>query len=389
MNLALQFRVSRIQFWVLAVGLIGLGCLAYGATVDRRQFFFSYLFGYLFWLGVSLGCFLISMIHQLTGGRWGYPTRRFFEAGFLALPLMLVLFIPLCFGLPELYPWARPDVVAADKVLLERHAYQNPATYIGRSVAFLLIWIWMAYCLRKWSRQQDLAADAAPTRKARALSGIGIVLYGLLATAACVDWIMSLEAHWYSTLFAVIFIIGQVLAAFAFAIVLLTLFRAQEPFAETLNKTHYHHLGNLLLTFVLFWTYISFGQLLIIYSGDLPDELKWYLHRIAGHWKAVVWILAAFHFFLPFFLLLFRGIKRHVAPLAVLAGLIFVMHLLDVYWMVMPSLHSEGMDVSWQDFAAPMGIGGVWLAYFLSRLKAAPLLPQQDPGMQFAFTYGP
>ncbi len=381
-------QVRRVQLAVLVIGLIALGFTAIGAFVERRQFFFSYLFGYLFWLQLSLGCFVVTMIHQLTGGRWGYPTRRFLEAGFMVLPLMLVLFIPIFFGLHDLYPWARPEDLASEKVLRERHVYQNDWAYILRAVFFLVVWFAMAWCLRKWSLQQDGTADAAPTRRARTLSGAGIIIYSLLATFAFVDWIMSLEKHWYSTMFPVIVIIGQILVAYAFSVIMLTFFKDQEPLVSVVSKTHYHHLGNLLLTFVLFWTYISFGQLLIIYSGDLPHEIDWYLHRIASSWKVVLAAIALFHFFLPFFLLLFRGVKKRVAVLTTLAALLFVIHTVDTYWLVMPTMHQGGVVVSWLDFAAPIGIGGVWLAFFLWRLAAAPLLPRHDPGLQFAFKYG-
>lgn len=388
MNETVESRLQSLQQMFLVVGLVALALTLTGAFFNRTQFFFSYLFGYLFWLGLSLGCFLVTMIHQLAGGRWGYPTRRFLEAGSLVLPLMVVLFIPVFFGLPDLYPWARPAELAAEKVLRHRHAYENSWAYILRSICFLVLWSWMAFCLRKWSLQQDRTDDAVPTRKARTLSGPGIVLYGLLGTLAYVDWVMSLEKHWYSTMFAVIIIIGQILVAYAFSAILLACFKDHQPFAGLLTRTHFHHLGNLLLTFVLFWTYVSFGQLLIVYSGDIPNELKWYLHRIAGDWKLVVAALAIFHFFVPFYLLLFRTVKRHVIPLTFLAGLLFVVHLVQIYWLVMPALHSDRIIVSWMDLTAPVGIGGLWLALFLSRLRAAPLILLKDPGLQFAFKYG-
>ncbi len=384
----LRSLLGRIQIIGLAVGVVAMGGAAYGAFTQPRQFFFSYLFGYLFWLQLSLGCFMVTMIHALTGGRWGYPTRRFLEAGFMVLPVMLVLFIPIFFGLHQLYPWARPEDLLSEKVLRERHVYQNGWAYILRAVFFLLVWIGMAACLRRWSLQQDTTTDAAPTRKARTLSGAGIVIYSLLATFAFVDWIMSLEKHWYSTMFAVIVVIGQILVAYAFSVVMLTLFKDQPPFTQIVTKAHYHQLGNLLLTFVLFWTYVSFGQLLIIYSGDLPHEIDWYLHRIATSWKVVLGAIALFHFFLPFFLLLFRTVKKQATPLTVLAGILFVVHIVDTYWLVMPTFHQAGVRVSWLDFAAPIGVGGFWVAAFLAFVKAAPLLPQRDPGLQFAFKYG-
>lgn len=385
---ALHARINRFQLIFLIIGLIALGFTVLGAFVERRQFFFSYLFGCLFWLGLSLGCFLVTMIHELTGGRWGYPTRRFLEAGFMALPLMLLLFIPVFFGLRQLYPWARPEDLASDEILQKLRGYQNSGAYIARAVICLGIWSWMAWSLRRWSLQQDATTDAAPTRKARTLSGPGIVIYGLLGTVAYVDWIMSLEKHWYSTMFAVIVIIGQILVAYAFTVIWLTLLRNEEPISAVVSKSQYHQLGNLMLAFVLFWTYVSFGQLLIIYSGDEPHELSWYLHRIAGDWKWVIAALGLFHFFLPFYLLLFRAVKKHVVPVTILAAILFVVHIIEIYWQVMPAFHQGGLAVSWLDFTAPIGIGGLWLAFFLSRLKAVPLLPQHDPGLQFAFKYG-
>ncbi|HXT11074.1 MAG TPA: hypothetical protein VN873_05875 [Candidatus Angelobacter sp.] len=384
---AFRSKLNRFQLVCLVIGVLGLVASAIGWFVDPKQFFFSYLFAVLFWLGLSLGCFIVDMIHQLAGGRWGYPTRRFLEAGFMVFPLMAVLFIPIFFGLHHLYPWADPAKLAAEPALRERHAYENDWAYIVRQVFYFFVWIWMAFSLRKYSLAQDRTADAAPTRKARFLSGPGTVIYGLLVTFASIDWIVSLEKDWYSTMFGVIVGGGQILVALAFVVVLLTVFRRQEPFAATVEKVHYHHLGNLLLTFVLFWTYVSFGQLLIIYSGDLPHELDWYRHRIGGDWRAVVGAIALFHFFLPFFLLLFRGVKKRVAAITTLSVLLFVVHIVDTYWLVMPTLHQNGISLHWLDFAAPIGVGGLWMSYFLWQLKSAPLLPLNDPGMQFAFVY--
>ncbi|HSU56064.1 MAG TPA: hypothetical protein VLT36_18550 [Candidatus Dormibacteraeota bacterium] len=388
MSESLRAQINRIQTIALVVGIIALALSAFGAFHEPTQFFFSYLFACLFWVGLSLGCFLVTMIHQLTGGRWGYPTRRFLEAGFMSLPLMLVLFVPVLFGFHHLYPWAQPHEVAANTVLQQRHAYLNGWAFIIRAAFFFLIVLWMAGCLRRWSLDQDTTPDATPTRKARTLSGPGVVLFVLLATMAYVDWIMSLEKRWYSTIFPIIILAGQILLAYAFSIIMLTAFRGHEPLAAVVSTTHYHHLGNLLLTFVLFWTYVSFGQLLIVFSGDLPPEIEWYLHRIAGSWKWVLAALALFHFFLPFFLLLFRAVKTRASSLTTLAVILFIMHMFDAYWLVMPSLHQHGIAVSWLDFTCVIGIGGVWFAFFFWRLKAAALLPQHDPGMQFAFVYG-
>jgi hypothetical protein len=387
MNSLLRSNISRKQRFALLIGIAGLLLMGVGFITNRDQIFISYLFGYLFWLGLSLGCFLITMIHHLTGGRWGYPTRRFLEAGFSVLPLMTLLFIPILFGIPDLYPWARHDVVIHDEILRKKHAYLNIWAFAARAAFFFVLWNVFAFYLRKWSLEQDRTSDATPTRKLRTLSGPGAVIFPLTATFAYVDWIMSTEQHWYSTLFAITVLIGQILTAYCFCVILLTLFRKQEPLASVVNRTHYHHLGNLLLTFVLFWTYVCFGQLLIIYAGNLPHEIDWYLHRIAGGWAYVVATVALFHFFLPFILLLFRMVKQHVRRLTAIAVALFLAHILNVYWLIAPSFHPKGIFVSWTDFAALAGIGGIWMAVFLWRLKSAPLLPQQDPGEQFALPY--
>ena len=274
------FPLRRWQTLCLLLGLLALALSVIGAISNPKQFFFSYLFAWFFWASLSFGCLLVTMIHQLTGGRWGYPTRRILEAGFVVLPVMLLLFIPVLFGLKYLYPWAQSLEVVSSSILAQRHPYQNQSGFIIRALIFFGITLWMAWCLRRWSLEQDTTTDAAPTRKARTLSGPGVVLFSLIATFIYVDWIMSLEKEWHSTMFAVILLIGQILVAYAFAVVMLTLLGRFDPFAAIVTKTHYHHLGNLLLTFVLFWTYISFGQLLIVYAGDLPMEIDWYLsHR--------------------------------------------------------------------------------------------------------------
>lgn len=384
MNEIIRSRLDCLQRKGLVLGLLGLGACCLGAAVNSRQFFISYIVGYTFWLGLSLGCLGVAMIHHLTGGRWGFVTRRFLEAGFMTLPMMALLFIPVLFGLSDLYPWARPGDVAASETLRQKAVYLNVPWFCARTVFFFAIWLWMAFCLRRWSLQQDTSADPAPTIKLRALSGPGIVIYPLTATFAFIDWIMSIESRWYSTIFLVIMLIGQILIAFAFVTMLLAWLREQPPFREAATRTHFHDLGNLLLAFVIFWTYVSFSQLLIIYSGNLPREIDWYLFRIAGGWKWVIGLLALFHFFVPFFLLLFRVMKQKIARLAAIAALIFAIHIVEVYWIIEPSFFRTGIHVHWLDAAAVAGLGGAWLVLFCANLKARALLPQNDPRIEYS-----
>lgn len=387
MNPTFLARLNHVQRVSLLLGIVGVLACILGAFIQTHRFFISYLFGYLFWLGLTLGCLTVTMIHNLTGGRWGYPLRRFLEAGFSTLPVMALLFVPIFFGLRTLYPWARPEEAAIDEVIRSRGFYMTTWAFTLRAVFYFALWTGIAWFLRKWSLEQDTVSEAAPTRRLRTLSGLGIVLFPLTATFAYVDWVMSTEKAWFSTMFGVIVLIGQILITFAFGVILLTVFRRQEVISKVVTRTHYHHLGNLLLAFVMFWTYVSFGQLLIIYSGNLPGEIVWYLHRIAGDWKWIIALLALFHFFVPFFLLLFRSVKQHVLPLTTLAAVLFGAHIAELYWLITPSYFPDGIHLHWLDFATWIGIGGIWLALFLAQLKSAPLLPQHDPGELFAFSY--
>lgn len=384
MTEVLRTRLNRLQRAGLTLGALGVVACGLGVPANARQFFISYLTGYTFWIGLSLGCLGVAMIHHLTGGRWGFVTRRFLEAGFMTLPLMALLFIPLIFGLNELYSWARPDVVAASETLPRKIPYLNAPAFVARAVGYFSVWLALAFCLRKWSLQQDATTDPAPTMRLRSLSGPGIVLYPLTGTFALVDWVMSIEPEWYSSIFPVILLIGQVLTAFAFVTLLLATGQIQSPFCAVVNRTHFHDLGILLLAFVVFWTYVSFSQLLIIYSGNLPREIDWYLHRIAGGWKWVVGLLALFHFFVPFFLLLFRVMKQNVTRLAMIAGLIFNMHVVAMFWLIQPSFFPRGMRVHWLDAAALLGLGGFWIAVFAANLKRYALLPRNDPRIEYS-----
>ena len=380
MNETLLLRINRMQRSAFVVGGVMAAVCVIGALLNSRQFFISYLFAFLFWLGLSLGCLCVAMIHHLTGGRWGDVTRRFLEAGYMTLPLMAVLFIPVLLGLHELYLWAQPGGIASSPVLQHRAHYLNVMGFFDRACVFFAVWISMAALLRKWSRQQDQGTDLAPTRQARTLSGPGVVIYALTVTFAWVDWLMSLEPDWYSTMFPVIICGGQILSAFAFVILMLAWFKDQPPFSPVVQSGQFHQLGNLLLTFVMFWTYVCFGQLLIIWSGNLPHEIVWYRHRIAGHWKWIASFLALFNFFLPFFLLLFRASKRNFQALRCLAALVFVCQIINAYWHVEPAFYQTGVHIHWLDFAAPMppweDCGSECLQ---PGCKRAALLVQHDP----------
>ncbi|MGH7952126.1 MAG: hypothetical protein ACREFE_09435, partial [Limisphaerales bacterium] len=375
-------RLQKISF---AVGILFLILCGVGVAFEPREFFVSWLFAFIFWIGLTIGCFNGAMIHYLTNGRWGFATRRFLEAGFMTLPVMAIFFIPILFGLHELYPWARPHEIATDKIVQHRASFENFPGFLIRAIFYFAIWIVIAFLLRKWSLQQDETADVAPTIKMRTLSGPGIVIVPLLGTFAFVDWAMSIEPKWYSSVFPIIILAGQILVMFAFVIMLLAWMKKFSPFRESVEEKQFTDLGSFLLAFVLFWTYVAFAQILIIYSANEPHEIIWYLRRIGGDWIWFVAFIAAFHFFIPFFLLLFRVIKTHPHRLVKIAVLIFFVHAIEIFWVIAPTFYPR-VEIHWTDFAAWLGMGGIWLGIFATNLKRHPLLARNDPRLENLLT---
>lgn len=370
-------KLSRLKALGLAFGILGLAGCCLGYVFNRGPLFVSWLFAFLFWTSLSLGCFYCGMIHYLTAGKWGFAARRFLEAGYMTLPLMVILVIPVFFGLHYLYPWARPEEVSADKILRQRAAYENAPLFIIRAGVFFGIWIFIACVLRRWSLRQDTTSNPASTIRMRKLSGPLVAIAPLTASFAFLDWAMTVEPDWSSTIFPVIQLAGQMLIAIAFVIIMLAWTRNDVPFTNFAEKP-FQDLGSLLLAFVLFWTYVAFSQVLLIYSANLPHEIGWYLRRIANDWIWIVGVIGMFHFFAPFLVLLFRGVKLNVPALAVVALFVFAVHALETFWMIAPSFYPR-IEIHWTDFAAWFGIGGIWLAIFAGNLNRHPLLARNDP----------
>jgi hypothetical protein len=379
MNGDRPMRWDLMQKRSLAVGLIAAVLCAGGALIFPPAFFRAYLSAYIFWIGIPVGALALLMLHHLVGGRWGFMIQRVLEAAIQTLPLMALLFIPLLFGLADLYPWAQTEVVAADPLLQQKAAYLNIPFFIARAVAYFAVWIVLGRLLVTWSLQQDRSADDTLTLRLQRLSGPGLVLYGLTVSFAVIDWIMSLEPKWYSTIFGMIFMVSFGLAAMALAILATRFLETEKPLAQVVSPDRRHDLGNLLLALVMFWAYLNFSQFLLIWSENLAEEIPWYLHRIGGGWEWVAVALILFQFALPFILLLSRNTKRDSRTLAAVAAAILFMHWLDILWMVVPSFYPARFHFHWLDIAAPVAIGGLWLAAFIGYLKARSLLPLHDP----------
>jgi hypothetical protein len=369
----------RVWLPAAGVGVVGLALTVLVGLGNADGFFHAYLLGYTFWLGLGLGSLGVALVQFLTGGNWGLATRRVFEAGAATLPLMAALFVPLLLGLPRLYAWARPEAVAADAVLQHKAVYLNVPFFVARTVVYLVSWVVLALLLRRWSAGQDRTDDPAVLRRLQRLSIVGALVLGLTVSFAAIDWLMSLDAAWFSTMYPPMVAMGFLLLALAFGIVVVAVLAPASTLGELLTPQLYNDLGSLLLAFLMLWAYLAYFQYLLIWSGNLSDEIPWYLERIAGGWLPVAVVIGAVGFLLPWYLLLFRPLKRNRRTLAAIAGLLIATRLLDVFWLVQPPFEPGGPSVDWLDVFAVIGFGGVWLAVFWWQLAARPLLPANDP----------
>jgi hypothetical protein len=374
-----------------ALGAVGL---AFGKPlVEPGVIWQSYLIAYVFWMGLTLGPLAVLMIQHLTGGAWTFPSRRILEAATRNLPLMAVLFIPLAANLPALYQWARPaeslDEETAHLVHLKA-AYLNPSFFYVRAVIFFAVWGVLIFLLNKWSREQDEQPALPPgpkTRRFRLLSGPGLVLYVLTVTFMSVDWIMSLDPAWYSTIFGILTMGGQGLSTMAFTILVLAGLVKFQPLSHVASKDNFHDLGKLMFAFTMLWAYFSVSQLLIIWSANLPEEIPFYLQRLHGPWAPISIAVLLLQFVAPFVLLLSRDLKRNPDAVKWVALLVLIMRIVDITWTIGP-VFREGSSLHWLDFALVFVIGAVWLALFWRNLAGRSLVPARDPYFKEAVAHG-
>ena len=366
--------LRRWQIILLIVGILGLIACAVGWIVEPTQFFRSYLTAYLFWVGLAVGCLGVLMMQFVTGGRWGLILRRPLGAASLTFPLLAILFMPILLGLPNLYVWTNAAVVAADEVLRKKQGYLNEPFFIVRAIIYFAVWSLLAFLLNRWARLRQTSDDKVKYEwRLEHLGGWGMFIVAITVSLAVIDWAMSLEPRWYSTIYAVAYVAGEMLAAFALTIGVTLIFPIPAPLAAIVGTKRLRALGNLLLAFVMLWAYCAYSQYLLIWSGNLRDEITWYLPRTAGIWGWIAIGLIVVHFFLPFFLLLSRDLKDNGKTLLAIAVLIFALRYVDVFWLVKPAFAPAGFNLSWLDFAAPIGLGGIWLAGFLWLFERQPL----------------
>ncbi len=375
--------LSGLAHRSLIVGAAGAALSIVGLFVDRDQFFQSYLSGWILWVSIALGCLGILMIDHLAGGRWGLMMRRPMEAGASTLPFLALLMIPLLFGLQSLYSWARPEVVAADPLLVHKEPYLNVGGFALRAAVYFAVWSILALTLTRLSHRQDAesAASAEIAQRMRTLAAPGLGLLALAATFASIDWMMSLDPHWFSSLYGVYFLGGIGVSGFAFLILVATLLGDHPPLRGVLTRTQIHDYGKFLLAFVMLWSYFALSQLLIIWSANLPEEIGWYLERVQGGWEWMSIGIGLLHFGLPFLILLSADIKKNARRLSVVALLLLVMRWVDIYWQVAPTFEHH-LTVHWLDLTTVVAVGGLWLWLFFRLLTRQPMLPPNAPRLE-------
>ncbi|HWB83325.1 MAG TPA: hypothetical protein VG675_04240 [Bryobacteraceae bacterium] len=384
----LKNSLGRWRTRAAIIGVIGLALTAFGWVQNPGQFYHSYLWSYVFYIGLAGGCLAWLMTQFLTGGAWGLVIRRPSEAAVRTYPLLILLFVPIIIGIPTLYKWSNPAVLAADEVLRAKQPFLNVPFFLIRAAAYLGGFLFCALYINRWSKIEDRDGGVRPRRKMAKIAAPGLVFWGFAVTFMAIDWVMSLDPHWYSTMFGLLFVAGQGLSGMAFLITILVILSYFRPFSEVLTPRHLHDLGKLLLACVMVWAYFAFSQLLIVWTGNLPIEIPWYLERFRGGWGYIGLVLVFGHFALPFALLLSRDLKRNFKLLACIAMFILLMRYVDLYWLVAPDYLKASFGISWMDFTAPIGLGGVWVAYFLTELGKRPLIPVNDPYLEEGLEHG-
>ena len=369
-------RVQRVAVGVSAIALVVCVLAGFG---NLTQFLRSYLVAYVFWVGGALGCLALLMIHHVTGGAWGVAIRRLLESGARTLPMMAILFLPIAFGVRRIYEWAQPERVAQDPLLQHQALYLNVPFFLARTAFYFIAWSLVVRALTRWSLRQDASFDPLPGQRLELISRGGLLLMGLTMTFAAIDWTMSLQPHWSSTIYGVIFMGGSALTAFAVVIPVVALLSVNPPVEGHVSNDQLSDLGKLLLAFVMLWAYFSLSQFLITWSGNLPEEITWYLARIQGGWQWVAIAIVFFQFVLPFVLLLSHRLKRRARSVAMVALMLIVIRFVDVFWLITPAFDPSRLSVHLLDLAAVLALGGFWVWLFVRQLEGRPLLPLRDP----------
>ncbi|MGI9074741.1 MAG: hypothetical protein ACR2JB_26270 [Bryobacteraceae bacterium] len=372
-------RAIRLEQISGVIGALGLLLCCAGFFANRAEFFQSYLFAFIYWGGFTIGGLGVLLMNHVVGGTWGVTTRRLLGAAVRTLPLLVVLFIPILIGIRDIYPWAQPETVKHNDFLLHKQGYLNLPFFLLRTVVYFAIWIFWGFRVYKMADLQDETGDVTLRERMRRFSAPGLLIFTLSASFAYIDWVLSADAQYYSTIYGAMILIGDVLQAFALIIIVLVLAAGKDKFGGRVNPKVLHDLGNMMFAFTIFWTYLTASQLIITWPANLPQEIEWYLVRVRGGWKALAVIVAFSMFAIPFLALLSQARKRNPIRLMRVAVWILCARAVDIFWIVAPTYRTHGFALYWTDFAAFLGVGGIWTYVYLGQLRRRPLLPLRDP----------
>lgn len=384
---ASQFReldrlLGRVERAAIVAAAIGVIASVVAAIMNYETFIQGYLVGYLYWFSMPIGAMILLMIHHLVGGRWGGVLRRPLEAAALSVPIFALFFVPIGLGIPELYPWARPEVVAIHAELQHKSTYLNIPFYLVRAAGYFLAWTLLAWMLRRFSLGEsapgNTAANQCDSRRFQRLASLGLVAVAFLDSFAMVDWVQSLEPLWFSSEYPMMLVVGQMLGATAFFTLVTLYLSGARPVSKFLSAQVRNDLGNIVLVFVALWTYTEFMQFIIVWSGDTHERIAWFVARGQGGWDWLIAVLVVFQFFIPFFALFFRRFKRNKATLTWLLVGLLLMRFVDYYWLVMPAFYDEQFVFVWPAFAGLLGIGGIWVWVFCRILRRAPVISERS-----------
>jgi hypothetical protein len=382
-----RHQVDKWQRLALIAGVVALlpCCIATIWPVEREQFFRVYLVNFQFVADFALGSLALFMIYWLTSGAWGWFLRRFVEAGMRTLPLVAILFTPVAVGIGILYPWANPDLAKLSPQVKWASIYLNPTFFYWRAALYFILWMGLALLLTRWSREQDETSNPRIPRRCRLLCAPALVFYGVFITFASVDWSMSLQPSFHSTMFGPLYAVNQILPSMALAVIMLCILSSRPPFRNLISIEALTDMGSLLFAFLIIWAYMNYFQFMLIWIANLPDEAIYFLPRATAGWQYVIWAIFILGFVVPFFMLLSRDIKRNPRLLTIPAGLILFMNLVVRYWETEPPFQCQkdyyfaaSMADHWMDFLMPIGLGGIWFAFYLYQLKRFPLVALHD-----------
>lgn len=366
----------------LMVGVAGLALSLIGYFTDSHQFFYSYLTSFAFWFTIAMGGLFFVMLHHLTNATWSVVLRRIAENLMSNIPFMMILFIPVLLGIKDLYHWSHPDLVATDHLLMKKAPYLNIPFFIIRAAIYFGIWILLSRLLYKISINQDNGHSETQTKRFRKISAPGMILFAFTISFAAFDWFMSLDAHWYSTIFGVYIFSGGLLNGLAFITMVTIYLKSKGPFTDIVTSEHFHDLGKLLFAFTIFWAYICFSQYFLIWYANIPEETVWFSARWKGAWKFFSLTIIFGHFVIPFFALITQAAKRNLKVMTSIVILLFIVHWVDLYWIIMPNLLTDGAKISWMDLTTMLGIGGIFMWNYLRLSKKTALTPTNDPRLK-------